>query len=36
MKQLIVKADETAIKAKTEKLVLNIEQERDWFRAQVI
>ena len=32
MQQIIVKADETAIKAKAEKLAMTVEQERDWFK----
>ena len=36
MKQLIVKADERAIAAKAEKLATTVEEERDWFREQVL
>lgn len=36
MKQLVVKADERAIAAKAEKLAVTVEDERDWFREQVL
>lgn len=36
MKQLVVKADERAIAAKAEKLAVTVEEERDWFREQVL